>query len=225
MYLQWRRPSRRRMHRQRDETWRCWHLTRDRQRSERTDRFECPTRAQRDLSPWKKKYKCFKRVWLIAKINIKSHFCSYSGEEDVAGLGGRYVQAHDIGLVALERLHLLSGLYVPQLTRAVTAAREQLLVRVHELVARYVVGVVGHHLLVLADVLVDGDLVQSDLVVQAAAGDKLARRRVGHRHHPGRWHCHNVLFVCGERVPDHQSTVLEFHINHFSKIWAIKLFF
>ena len=83
-----------------------------------------------------------------------------------------------------------------------------LLIGVHELVARDVVAMRGNDALLLGQVLVAGDLIESDLVVETATRDETARRRVGARHHPSGRHRHHVLFVGRERVPDHQLAVL-----------------
>ncbi len=65
-----------------------------------------------------------------------------------------------------------------------------------------------HHSLLLAHVVVVRDAVERDAVVQAAARDEGARRRVRARHHPRGGHGHHVLLARAEAVPDHELAVL-----------------
>ena len=57
-------------------------------------------------------------------------------------------------------------------------------------------------------VLLQGERVDGDLVVQTSAGYHLSWRSEGAGHHPGGGHGDCVLLVGGERVPDDQLSVL-----------------
>lgn len=103
--------------------------------------------------------------------------------------------------MTLKHLYHFARFDVPQFARTVAAAREQLLIRVHKFGARNVVAMIGNDPFLFAGVLLDGRFVECDLVVEASARHERARRRVGARHHPRRWHREPVLFVRRERIP------------------------
>lgn len=135
---------------------------------------------------------------------------SYARDKSVARLIGRQINGHDIARVSVEALQQLPGLDIPQGTSGVTAARQDLLVRVREDAAAHVAGVRAHSLLLAGNVLVQrrGHRVHGHLVVQATASDEISGRRVRTGHHPGGGHRDGVLLVRRERIPDDQLAVL-----------------